>query len=246
MRFCVPGLVLAAALFSVSLLAADTPDLSTGRQIFLSACVACHGPDGRGAPQSSRGFEPPKTFPDFTDCRATAREPNEFWNAIVHNGGPQRGFSPIMPSFHEALTADQIEKVIEHLRGFCRDSAWPRGELNLPRALFTEKAFPEDEAVVTSAIDAEGTGAVANKIVYERRLGARGQMEVVVPFSFAGRESAGWSGGVGDAILGYKHVVAHSLRTGSLFSISGETILPTGDAARGFGKGTTVFEGFAS
>jgi len=151
-----------------------------------------------------------------------------------------------MPSFREALTTDQIGKVIDYVRGFCRDSAWPRGELNLPRALFTEKAFPEDEAVVTSAIDAEGAGAVANKMIYERRLGARGQMEVIIPFSFAGRNGAGWAGGVGDAILGYKHVMAHSIRTGSIFSIAGEAVLPTGDAARGFGKGTTVFEGFAS
>ena len=222
------------------------PQLATGKQVFQTACSACHGMDGRGAPQSSRGFEPPPTFPDFTACQATAREPDEFWSAIIHNGGPARGFSEIMPSFREALTAEQVQKVIQHVRGFCRDSAWPRGELNLPRALFTEKAFPEDEAVITSSIDAEGTGAIANKIVYEKRLGARGQMEVVVPFSFSGRNGAGWAGGVGDAVLGYKRVVAHSLRTGSILSLAGEAILPTGDPARGFGKGTTVFESFAS
>ncbi|MFB3778014.1 MAG: cytochrome c [Bryobacteraceae bacterium] len=223
--------------------AAEAP---AGKQIFESACAACHGADGRGAPQSSRGFKPPPTFPDFTACRATAREPDVFWSAIIHNGGPERGFSEIMPSFREVLTTDQVRSVIQYVRGFCRDNAWPRGDLNLPRPLFTEKAFPEDEAVVTSAIDAEGAGAVSNKIVYEKRLGARGQMEVVVPFSFKGRTSAGWAGGVGDTILGYKRVLAHSFRTGSIFSLAGETILPTGDAARGFGKGVTVFESFAS
>ena len=50
--------------------------------------------------------------------------------------------------------------VVAHLRSFCRDEAWPRGELNLPRAQFTEKAFPENEALVTTAIDAEGPGAI--------------------------------------------------------------------------------------
>ncbi len=41
----------------------------TGEQIFKAACVACHGPDGKGQPQSVLGFEPPASFPDFTDCR---------------------------------------------------------------------------------------------------------------------------------------------------------------------------------
>ncbi len=70
------------------------------------------------------------------------------------------------------------------MRTFCRDKSWPRGELNPPRALFTEKAFPEDEAVITSAIDAEGPGRITNKLVYEQRLGARNQFEITAPFGW--------------------------------------------------------------
>ena len=69
------------------------------------------------------GFETP--FPDFTECNQTSREPNSDWKAIIHQGGPARGFSEIMPSFTEALKPDQIEKVIEYMRGFCRER-WPR------------------------------------------------------------------------------------------------------------------------
>ena len=122
--------------------------LNTGKEIFEAACVACHGHDGKGMPQTTLGFEPPATFPDFTDCNATTREADADWTAIIHNGGPMRGFSQIMPSFREALTSDQIEKVIQHLRGFCPERDWPPGELNLPRPLVTEKAFPEDEWVL--------------------------------------------------------------------------------------------------
>jgi mono/diheme cytochrome c family protein len=221
-------------------------ELDNGGKIFRAACAACHGADGRGAPQTMRGFEPPPTFPDFTDCKATAREPNRDWSAIIHNGGPARGFSQIMPSFREALTADQIGKVMQHLRGFCRQSVWPRGELNLPRALVTEKAFPEDEAVITTSIDAQGAPAVSQRIVYERRFGARNQVEVAAPFSFRDKDSGGWAGGVGDIALGYKRALFHSLRSGSIVSVTGECALPTGDLARGFGKGVTVFEFFAS
>ena len=97
-----------------------------GREIYLSACAACHGADGRGASDKLRGFEKPATFPDFTECRATARESDVFWGAILHNGGPGRGFSEIMPSFREALTDDEITRVMSHVRRFCREPAWPR------------------------------------------------------------------------------------------------------------------------
>jgi mono/diheme cytochrome c family protein len=223
-----------------------TAGLSSGVEIYHSTCAACHGGDGRGAPDSTRGFEPPSTFPDFTNCVATVREGDDFWSAIVHNGGPGRGFSEIMPSFREALADDQIRKVIEYLRHFCREPAWPRGELNLPRPLVTEKAFPEDEMVMDAAIDAEGDASITDRVVYERRFGARGQLDVSLPFHFQKPGETGWESGVGDLVVGYKHVLLASLRSGSILSISGESIFPTGHSGRGMGKGVNIFEGFAS
>lgn len=240
------GLVRAMGMF-VALLLLDgmLSGQDKGREIFRATCVACHGADGRGAPETSRGFEAPPTFPDFTGCNATTPEPNRDWSAIIHNGGPARGFSEIMPSFREALTSEQIEKVIQYVRGFCREPSWPRGELNLPRALVTEKAFPEDEMVIDAAIDAEGGGSVTTRLVYERRFGSRNQIELSLPFRFQKPGSGTWFGGPGDLTLGYKRVLVSSLRSGSILSVSGEAALPTGNAARGLGKGVTVFEGFA-
>jgi hypothetical protein len=54
-----------------------------------------------------------------------------------------------MPTFGEALSADQIRLVVSHVRTFCTSRGWPQGDLNLPRALVTEKAYPENEAQVT-------------------------------------------------------------------------------------------------
>jgi hypothetical protein len=65
-----------------------------------------------------------------------------FWGIA---GGPARGFSQIMPSFDAVLSARQIAQVIQYLRALCREPGWPIGELNVPRALVTEKAFPESE-----------------------------------------------------------------------------------------------------
>ena len=46
--------------------------------------------------------------------------------------------------------------------------------------------------------------------------------------------------------LGVKQVLFSSLRSGSIFSLSGEVNLPTGDKAKGLGSGVTIFESFAS
>ena len=54
---------------------------------------------------------------------------------MITEGGPNRGFSQIMPSFKEALTSAQIDDVIIFLRSLCRNPHWPRGELNLPRVM---------------------------------------------------------------------------------------------------------------
>jgi mono/diheme cytochrome c family protein len=220
--------------------------LDTGKEIYRAACVSCHGPDGRGTPQITAGFERPSTFPDFTDCKGTARERNFDWRATIHEGGPGRGFSEIMPSFAESLNPDQIEKVMQYLREFCTEPGWPRGELNLPRALVTEKAFPEDETVITTAFNATGAPGVSPEITYERRFGSKNQIEVSIPFSFQHQDSGSWLGGVGDIVLGYKRVLFHSLRTGSIFSLQGEAVLPTGNKDRGLGSGVTTFENFAA
>jgi mono/diheme cytochrome c family protein len=220
--------------------------LDTGKEIYEAACVGCHGPDGKGLPKTTVGFDAPSTFPDFTDCKGMVRERNFDWRATIHEGGPGRGFSEIMPSFADALTLEQIDKVMGYLRGLCTESAWPRGELNLPRALVTEKAFPEDETVITTEINAKGAPGVSNEIVYERRFGVKNQIELAVPFSFQHQASGSWLGGVGDLALGLKRAMWHSMTSGSIFSLQGEVALPTGNKERGLGSGVTTFETFAS
>ena len=181
--------------------------LDTGEEIFKAACIGCHGPDGTGQPETILGFEPPPAFPDFTDCNGSTRERTADWSAIIHEGGPVRGFSEIMPSWKEALTDEQINKVIGFLRTRCEEPGWPLGELNLPRALFTEKAFPEDEWVLTTTVNTNGSGEVAGALIYEKRLGRRNQLEFAAPYAFLQDADKGWDGGIGDLVLGYKRVL---------------------------------------
>jgi cytochrome c553 len=222
--------------------------LDTGEQIYKTACVACHGSDGKGTPKSIAGFEPPDSFPDFTRCDQTTAELDNDYRAVIVHGGQYRGFSQIMPSFKQALTPQQINKVIGYLRHFCREdnpNSWPRGELNLPRAMVTEKAYPEDEEVVSTAVNARGAPGSETHIIHEQRFGKKNQLEVDVPINFQD-ENHTWYGGVGDTTFGVKRVLFSNLRWGSIMALQGSVLVPSGNRARGFGGGTTTFETFAA
>jgi mono/diheme cytochrome c family protein len=213
------------------------------RAVYGAACAACHGDEGRGRSASELGFS--LALPDFTDCDFAVREPDADWYAIAHRGGPIRGFDRLMPAFGEALSEAELRAALAQVRTFCTDARWPRGELNLPRPLFTEKAYPEDEAVITTSLVGEGADSISHEFLWEQRFGPKNQIEIKVPITRADLgEPTGWTSGTGDLAVGVKHTVAHSLERGSIFSIGGELVLPTGDEAKGFGKGTTVLESF--
>lgn len=214
----------------------------TGEQLFRAACAACHGGDGTGAPASTVGFDTP--LPDFTNCSFASREAAADWIAISHAGGPVRAFDRRMPAFGEALSMDELERVVAHVKSFCADDAWPAGELNLPRPLVTEKAYPEDEAVLTTSWDTGDERTLTNQFLYERRFGARYQFEVAVPMSSHRPVNGSWRSGLGDVAAAVKRVLAHSHQRGHILSITGEVVLPTGKETQGLGKGTTIVEPF--
>ena len=235
------SLAIAIATFAVS--AGASAQSSDPRTVYASACAACHGADGRGRERSELGFD--IALPDFTDCDFAAREPDADWYAIAHRGGPIRGFDRLMPAFGEALSAVEIEAAVARIRQFCTDERWPRGELNLPRALFTEKAYPEDEAVITTTLIGEGLDSISHEFVWEQRFGPLNQIELKMPITRADLgEPIGWKSGAGDLGIGVKHTLRHSLERGAIVAIGGELVLPTGDESKGFGAGTTVLESF--
>lgn len=225
--------------------ATDDPVPLSGKELYMQACSNCHGANGKGASVNQLGLQTPP--PDFTDCDFANREPDGDWIAVAHQGGPTRGFSTEMPAFGEAISEEDLQKIMDHVRTFCRNDNWPRGELNLPRPLVTEKAYPEDEAVISTSYSVENEGSLMNEIVYEQRFGARNQVEIVFPFGYSEQSGGQWRGGnLGDMAIGVKRALYHNFNSGTIFSFTGEVILPTGDRANGFGKGTTVLEPFAS
>jgi mono/diheme cytochrome c family protein len=218
------------------------PDAKNGRELYRQGCIVCHGETGRGAPQNLTEFKRPGTFPDFTACSQTTPEPNANWKAVILHGGPTRGFSTIMPAFGDLLSNDQVDDLIAYLRGFCANSHWPRGELNLPRAIVTEKAFPENEFVLSTAINGSGAPGATTDFIHEQSFGKKSQLEVDVPWDLQNNNHS-LDSHVGDITFGWKQVLFSSLRTGSILAVQGGVIPPTGSEKLG-GSGTTVFEPF--
>jgi mono/diheme cytochrome c family protein len=213
--------------------------LTSGEAIYQAGCAGCHGATGQGAPVTSTMFDRPETFPDFTDCAGTTPELDIDWKATITLGGHGRGFSRIMPVFVEELTSTQIDAVIKYLRTFCRSDRYPRGELNLPRPLITEKAFPESEAILTVGLPTSGPTNVESEFSYEHRLSARNQLEIAIPFSSVRDENGVRASGVGDVAVGLKRVLFASHDT--IVSGFGEIALPSGNSDKGLGSGVTTF-----
>jgi cytochrome c2 len=221
------------------------PEATNGKKIYEAGCIACHGDLGKGAPHNSTEFRRPSTFPDFTQCSQTTAEANATWKAIIVHGGPSRGFSTVMPAFGELLSSQDIDDVIAYLRTFCTNPHWPRGELNLPRALVTEKAYPEDEFVISTAVNATGAPGLTTDFIHEQRFGVKNQIELDFPLNNQDQNHQ-WQNGPGDITFGLKRVMYSNLHTGSILSLQGGILPPTGDSKRGFGSGTTTFEPFAA
>jgi len=232
----------AAVLMATPLFAqADPPD---GRILFINNCSACHGIDGTGAPQTLVGFEQP--VPDFSDCSFATREANTDWYYVASEGGPARGFSEIMPEWGSALSHDEIISILDHIRTFCPERSWPRGELNLPLALKTGKAFPEDEIAFVAMVDPKEPRTMEFVLKYEQRIGARNQVEVIIPFGSTEQPASGsglsWQSAIGDLGIAYKRVLLASLSKGTIISVGGELFFNTGDPNIDLGTGTSFFE----
>ena len=205
--------------------------------MFDAFCAVCHGEDGRGQVENPAIDSEPM---DFTDCAVATPEPDADWQLVITHGGLAAGLSSEMPSYGDALTDGQIQALIGYIRGFCAEPGWPIGTLNFPRAIFTEKAFPENEFLLLPEFS-DGVTRCGLRAIYGRRVGRRGQVELRVPVesvSAAGERRSG----LGDVKLAGKYVVNTDRAMTRITTVGLEVSLPTGDEDDGFGHGTAVFE----
>jgi hypothetical protein len=214
----------------------------SGEDIYAATCASCHGSDGHGAPASLTGLAiKPR---DFTECQRTNREPDQDWHAVIAEGGPARGFHRVMPAFGEVLSEPEQEAVLDYVRGFCVDPVWPRGDLNFPRPQVTEKAFVEDELVLSGGVATRSPRNIDSRLIYEQRFLRQQQFEVALPFGVARGADGARAAGIGDIAVALKSLLVASVHSGTALSLGCELALPTGNKDKGLGKGVVVFEPF--
>ena len=231
-------------------LANALPPDATPEYIFKNNCATCHAPDGTGNNPETVGFKMPfpngDSLPDFTDCTTNTVEPFTDWDSVIHRGGPIRGLDRHMPAFGDVFSDEQIEGLVHYLWSLCTDTRWPRGDLNFPRAFFTEKAFPESESIWTTGFTPKGDKSVANLLTYEHRIKQRSMYEISIPLNFVQTQSGQpWSKGIGDVEFAMRRTFYASLETNSIFALGGAVTTPTGKENQGLGEGATIWEPFA-
>ena len=212
----------------------------SGPEIYDQACAACHGSDGRGAPTGT-AIEVP--LPDFTDCKFVTAESTANWFGLVKYGGKFLGLSPQMPGFGDVLSDAEIRSAIDQVRGFCTDERWPVGDLNFPRLVFVEKAFPEDELVASFfPASARHENVYEGETSGEMRIGPRGWLEASVPVAGTVPDTGSGRAGVGDAAIAYRQAILVAPAWRSIASAGVELAIPTGNRHHGVGSGTPVVE----
>jgi mono/diheme cytochrome c family protein len=237
-RFASAAIAVAAAIvLSADAAAQSASAAADGPAVYQSACAACHGVDGKGVSREAAGHAWP--LPDFSDCRFSSPERTDDWTVIIRHGGGARAFNTAMPAYGDALSGAEIAAAVSHLRTFCAAKHWPVGDLNFPRPLATEKAYPENEAVLTFGMPLRERDNGESRLVYERRVGPRGQIEADIPFA-ARKVGDTWHRGIGDVAAGYKHVL--TARAGTIVSGSAGLTLPSGNEQFGLGTRLAIFE----
>lgn len=214
---------------------------TTVPEMWSAWCARCHAPDGSGkVPEPTVGVEPL----DFSDCRLASAEPDADWEVAITHGGPAVGLSSQMPAFGDVLTPEQVGEFVSLIRGFCRERGWPIGNLNLPRPIFTEKAFPENEIILQpiASHDKHRPDAYAIRAIYERRIGKRAQFEAVLPLERVFVSSLNNpETGIGDVEVGIKYALTPAAPR-YLLSAGFDVAFPTGAEGRLLGDFSAVFE----
>jgi cbb3-type cytochrome c oxidase subunit III len=86
--------------------------IAVGKTLFQSACVQCHGPEGKGDGPAAVALNPKPR--DLTDAKRMATVSDRFAYELISRGGIAVGKSPQMPAF--PLNPEDINNIIAYVR----------------------------------------------------------------------------------------------------------------------------------
>jgi mono/diheme cytochrome c family protein len=200
----------------------EAADLGRGAELFAANCATCHGSAGWPDPDSALVKGLGVVPADFSDALFNSREGESEWTLVVKHGGPALGFSEVMPAFGNTLSDEDIENVLAYIKTLGGEHDYPDGSLNLFLPIRTKKAFPEDEWVWKQRYtDTDGDNAWKNTLEYEFRIGQRWQGVLEANY-----ETKGGDGEFGHFEPGFKYVLSHDKRRGSIYTLGVQAGVP--------------------
>jgi len=113
------GLAVSLTLLGRVLLRREEPSravapASTGRIVYETHCLVCHGPTGKGDGPGARVIR--QSMRDFSNADAMREVKDRFLFEIIKKGSSQFGRSNAMPSWGMQLSDDEIRAVVAHIR----------------------------------------------------------------------------------------------------------------------------------
>ncbi len=176
----------------VKALAADKQAMETGKRLYLTYCMQCHGADGRGA----------KGFPNLTDSDwLYGGEPDQIKQTIAE------GRMGVMPP-HAQLGADTIKDLANYVRSL---SGLPNDSV---RAAKGKEAFTSAGCVGCHGMDAKGMQALGAPNLTDKVWLYGSSEAVIIETITNGRQNKmpAWKAFLGDA--------KNHLLTAYVFSLS--------------------------
>ena len=98
--------------------------IGEGKDLYVKNCATCHGGDGMGDGDHANALSPSPALLAFMIRRPIAVDEYLLWS--ISDGGA--AFGSKMPSFKDALTRDEIWKIVTYMR-----AGFPGSQVNRPR-----------------------------------------------------------------------------------------------------------------
>ncbi len=105
---------IAAALTAGCWLLGTTAHAQDAKQLYDKNCSACHGPGGKGDGPAGKILKPPPA-----DMTVTAKKASDAdLTKIIKEGGKAVGRSGAMPPYGSKLNDEQIQSLVQLVKGF--------------------------------------------------------------------------------------------------------------------------------
>ncbi len=85
-----------------------------GKQLYEQTCAMCHGVSGKGDGPTSQVLQPKPA--DLTVVLKDKKD--AYLTKLIREGGASVGKSPLMPSYKDTLNKEQIQSLIQYVKGF--------------------------------------------------------------------------------------------------------------------------------